>query len=161
MLAFVNLPVRNCYWPGAFVVGAMSKLNRTRRTMTAEVPAVRVDSRQAVELSAGVKKKPHAVAGYRRTHTNLFSTFDSAECIYADPLPCREGPLQKVYSSNAVNAICPVCPSLFRLCKVDNLVTGRSIVVWCCLLLAQRYLQLDVLVHQCRESSLTKVWLLT
>ncbi len=34
--------------------------------------------RQAVELSAGVKKKPHGVADYRRTHTNLFSTFESA-----------------------------------------------------------------------------------
>jgi len=42
--AFVNLPVRDFYWPGAFVVGAMSEFNRTRRTMTAEIQAVQAES---------------------------------------------------------------------------------------------------------------------
>ena len=55
------------------MVGAVSKLNRTRRTMTAKGPAVQVESGitqgQAVELSAGVKKKPHGVADYRQ-HTH-------------------------------------------------------------------------------------------
>ena len=63
----------------------MPKLNLTRWIMTAEVLQVQavhletgINSGQAVELSAGVKKKPHEAAGYRRTHINLFSTFHSA-----------------------------------------------------------------------------------